>query len=72
MLFKIWLVIDFFYFCGVKDNDYHCGMVLSRLQSCRGLLVVVDDGVHHVHHGFGGTEDGDDGVEPGVALVVLG
>ena len=36
------------------------------------LLVVVDDGVHHVHHGFGGTEDGDDGVEPGVALVVLG
>ena len=33
------------------------------------LLVVVDDGVHHVHHGFGGMEDGDDGVEPGVALV---
>ena len=32
------------------------------------LFVVVDDGVHHVHHGFGGTEHGNDGVEPLVAL----
>ena len=33
------------------------------------LLVVVDDGVHHVHHGLGGTEHWFDGVEPGVALI---
>ena len=31
-------------------------------------LVIVDDGVHEVHHGFGGEEHGLEGVEPGVAL----
>ena len=32
------------------------------------LFVVVDDGIHHVHHGFSGTEHGLDVVEPFVAL----
>ena len=32
------------------------------------LLVVVNDGVHHVHHGFGGTEHRFNLVEPFIAL----
>ena len=32
------------------------------------LLVVVNDGVHHVHHGFGGTEHRFYLVEPFIAL----
>ena len=32
------------------------------------LLVIIDDGVHHVHHGFGGAEYAFHLVEPVVTL----
>ena len=42
-----------------------------RRQGKNGLLVVVNDGVHHVHHGFGGKEHRFDGVKPVFALIEI-
>jgi hypothetical protein len=46
-----------------ETRKYACTFDTGR------LLVVIDNIVHHVHHGFSGTEHGDDGVEPGIALI---
>ena len=32
------------------------------------LLVIIDDSIHHVHHGFGGKEHGLHVIQPVVAL----
>ena len=33
------------------------------------LFIVIDDAIHHVHHGLGGTEHGFDSIEPGITLI---